>query len=108
MSTAARTPSSERPTTSVHSPVTHNKRDGTPIEIRDCMLATRQPRVLVADDQHDVVAAIRMLLRSAGLEVDPATSVQEVRHRLDTQSYDLVLMDLNYARDTTSGREGLE
>ncbi len=49
-----------------------------------------------------------MLLRGAGLEVDPATSVQEVRHRLDSQTYDLVLMDLNYARDTTSGREGLD
>lgn len=72
------------------------------------MLATRQSRVLVADDQPDVVAAIRMLLRGAGLEVDPATSVQEVRHRLDSQKYDLVLMDLNYARDTTSGREGLD
>jgi phosphoserine phosphatase RsbU/P len=72
------------------------------------MLATRHPRVLVADDQQDVVAAIRMLLRGAGLEVDPATSVQEVRHRLDSQTYDLVLMDLNYARDTTSGREGLD
>ena len=72
------------------------------------MLATSQPRVLVADDQQDVVAALRMLLRGAGLEVDPATSVQEVRHRLDSQTYDLVLMDLNYARDTTSGREGLD
>jgi len=72
------------------------------------MFATSQRRVLVADDQHDVVAALRMLLRSAGLEVDPATSVQEVRQRLDAQSYDLVLMDLNYARDTTSGHEGLD
>jgi sigma-B regulation protein RsbU (phosphoserine phosphatase) len=72
------------------------------------MLAPSQPRVLVADDQQDVVAALRMLLRGAGLEVDPATSVQEVRHRLDSQTYDLVLMDLNYARDTTSGREGLD
>ena len=72
------------------------------------MLASSHPRVLVADDQQDVVAALRMLLRGAGLEVDPATSVQEVRHRLDSQTYDLVLMDLNYARDTTSGREGLD
>jgi sigma-B regulation protein RsbU (phosphoserine phosphatase) len=72
------------------------------------MLAPSQPRVLVADDQQDVVAALRMLLRGAGFEVDPATSVQEVRHRLDSQTYDLVLMDLNYARDTTSGREGLD
>ena len=79
-----------------------------PLESSQRMLATRHSRVLVADDQQDVVAAIRMLLRGAGLEVDPATSVQEVRHRLDSQTYDLVLMDLNYARDTTSGREGLD
>jgi sigma-B regulation protein RsbU (phosphoserine phosphatase) len=72
------------------------------------MLAAKHSRVLVADDQQDVVAALRMLLRGVGLEVDPATSVQEVRHRLDSQTYDLVLMDLNYARDTTSGREGLD
>jgi phosphoserine phosphatase RsbU/P len=72
------------------------------------MLASSHPRVLVADDQQDVVAALRMLLHGAGLDVDPATSVQEVRHRLNSQTYDLVLMDLNYARDTTSGREGLD
>jgi len=72
------------------------------------MLASAHRRVLVADDQQDVVAAIRMLLRGVGLDVDPATSIQEVRSRLDSQSYDLVLMDLNYARDTTSGREGLD
>ncbi len=65
-------------------------------------------RVLIADDQPDVVAALRLLLRSAGLETDAACSVQEVRDRLRTKDYDLLLMDLNYARDTTSGREGLE
>ena len=104
----ARTPNAESGTTTSHQPQTTDRRTGTPIEIRIGMLATRVSRVLVADDQTDVVAAIRMLLRGAGLEVDPATSVQEVRHRLDTQNYDLVLMDLNYARDTTSGREGLD
>ena len=66
------------------------------------------PRVLVADDQPDIVAALRLLLRDVGLDVDPAASVQEVRHHLGAQTYDLVLMDLNYARDTTSGREGLD
>ena len=65
-------------------------------------------RVLIADDQPDVVAALRLLLRGAGLETDAACSVQEVRERLNGKSYDLLLMDLNYARDTTSGREGLE
>lgn len=72
------------------------------------MTAGTTPRVLVADDQSDVVAALRLLLRGAGLEVDSATSVQEVRQRLSHRAYDLVLMDLNYARDTTSGREGLD
>lgn len=65
-------------------------------------------RVLIADDQPDVVAALRLLLRGAGLETDTACTVQEVRERLTAGSYDLLLMDLNYARDTTSGREGLD
>jgi len=65
-------------------------------------------RVLIADDQPDVVAALRLLLRGAGLDTDAACSVQEVRDRLSANNYDLLLMDLNYARDTTSGREGLE
>jgi sigma-B regulation protein RsbU (phosphoserine phosphatase) len=65
-------------------------------------------RVLIADDQPDVVAALRLLLRGAGFDTDAACSVQEVRDRLSVNDYDLLLMDLNYARDTTSGREGLE
>ena len=65
-------------------------------------------RVLIADDQPDVVAALRLLLRGAGFDTDAACSVQEVRDRLIARDYDLLLMDLNYARDTTSGREGLE
>ena len=66
------------------------------------------PRVLVADDQVDVLEALRLLLKSAGCEPDCVRSIPDVRARLDAQAYDLVLMDLNYARDTTSGREGLE
>jgi phosphoserine phosphatase RsbU/P len=65
-------------------------------------------RVLIADDQPDIVAALRLLLRGAGFETDAASSVQEVRDRLNVQEYDLLLMDLNYARDTTSGKEGLD
>jgi serine phosphatase RsbU (regulator of sigma subunit) len=66
------------------------------------------PCVLVADDQPDVVAALRLLLRSKGFDADTAASVDEVRVRLASRPYDLLLMDLNYARDTTSGREGLD
>jgi sigma-B regulation protein RsbU (phosphoserine phosphatase) len=76
-----------------------------PVKSTDSAVARR---VLIADDQPDVVAALRLLLRGAGLETDSACSVQEVHERLSANDYDLLLMDLNYARDTTSGREGLE
>jgi phosphoserine phosphatase RsbU/P len=64
--------------------------------------------VLVADDQPDVIEALRLLLKNAGFDADSASSVESVRQRLQAKRYDLLLMDLNYARDTTSGREGLE
>jgi phosphoserine phosphatase RsbU/P len=66
------------------------------------------PCVLVADDQPDVIDALRLVLKSAGFETESAGSVETVRERLLEKRYDLLLMDLNYARDTTSGREGLE
>jgi sigma-B regulation protein RsbU (phosphoserine phosphatase) len=64
--------------------------------------------VLVADDQPDVVDALRLMLKAAGFEADSASSIESVRERVLSKRYDLLLMDLNYARDTTSGREGLE
>jgi sigma-B regulation protein RsbU (phosphoserine phosphatase) len=66
------------------------------------------PCILVADDQPDVVDALRLVLKAAGFAIDAASSIASVRERLLTRRYDLVLMDLNYASDTTSGREGLE
>jgi phosphoserine phosphatase RsbU/P len=66
------------------------------------------PRVLVADDQPDVVMALRLLLRTGGFDAESAGSVAAVRERVLGERYDLLLMDLNYARDTTSGREGLD
>jgi DNA-binding NtrC family response regulator len=79
--------------------------EALPIRSTEAMASRR---VLIADDQPDIVAALRLLLRGAGLDTDTASSVQEVRDLLSVRSYDLLLMDLNYARDTTSGREGLE
>jgi sigma-B regulation protein RsbU (phosphoserine phosphatase) len=66
------------------------------------------PRVLVADDQTDILQALRLLLGDAGFETDLVSSAPEVLGRLGTVAYDLLLMDLNYTRDTTSGREGLD
>jgi sigma-B regulation protein RsbU (phosphoserine phosphatase) len=66
------------------------------------------PRILVADDQTDILQALRLLLTDAGFETDLVSSVPDVIDRVGRQMYDLLLMDLNYTRDTTSGREGLE
>lgn len=64
-------------------------------------------RVLVADDQSDVLQALRFLLTDLRCDVDMVSSVEDVMSHLERQAYDLLLMDLNYSRDTTSGREGL-
>lgn len=65
-------------------------------------------RILVADDQPDILQALRLLLTDAGYETDLVGSVGDVIDRVSAQPYDLLLMDLNYTRDTTSGREGLD
>lgn len=65
-------------------------------------------RILVADDQPDILQALRLLLLDAGFETDLVGSVEAVLERVGTQPYDLLLMDLNYTRDTTSGKEGLD
>jgi DNA-binding NtrC family response regulator len=66
------------------------------------------PRILVADDQPDVVEALRLLLKANGFAVVPTSSPAGVLGAVETEDVDVVLMDLNYTRDTTSGREGLE
>ena len=71
------------------------------------MPAFSTPRVLVADDQPDIIAALRLVLKTAGFEAGSAASIDEIRRQVHAQDYDLLLMDLNYARDTTSGAEGL-
>ncbi len=65
-------------------------------------------RILIADDQPDVLEALGLLLRNEGYHVHAVNSPAAIVAALDQQQFDLLLMDLNYARDTTSGREGLE
>jgi sigma-B regulation protein RsbU (phosphoserine phosphatase) len=69
---------------------------------------TTPARVLVADDQPDVLEALRWLLTGEGYEPQFVSSTDAVMERLRAEPFDLLLMDLNYTRDTTSGREGLE
>ena len=66
------------------------------------------PRALIADDQPDVLTALRLLLRTAGYQTQAVTSPEEVLEAIKHDDFDLILMDLNYARDTTSGQEGLD
>jgi DNA-binding NtrC family response regulator len=68
----------------------------------------RSPHVLVADDHADVVEALSMLIRNAGYRVATAGSPAAVLSTLERSDVEAVLLDLNYARDTTSGREGLD
>jgi DNA-binding NtrC family response regulator len=68
----------------------------------------RAPRVLVADDDPDVLAALKLLLKADGFEIESATSPAQALAALESRDFDVALLDLNYARDTTSGREGLE
>ncbi len=69
---------------------------------------TSASRVLIADDQPDVLEALRMLLKGEGYRTEAASSPSGVLQALETREFDAVLMDLNYARDTTSGQEGLD
>jgi DNA-binding NtrC family response regulator len=68
----------------------------------------RAARVLVADDQADVVEAVRLLLKLEGYEVDGVGSPGAVLAAVGRGQHDVALIDLNYARDTTSGAEGLD
>jgi DNA-binding NtrC family response regulator len=65
-------------------------------------------RILIADDQPDVLEALRILLKGEGHQTDAVTSLGAVMNALDKRTYVLLMMDLNYTRDTTSGQEGLE
>jgi DNA-binding NtrC family response regulator len=71
-------------------------------------MTEQNPRILVADDQPDVLHALRLLLRGAGFDVKTAGSPRDVAAAVAEQELDVLLIDLNYTRDTTSGKEGLD
>jgi DNA-binding NtrC family response regulator len=66
------------------------------------------PRLLIADDQPDVLEALRFLLKPEGYVIETVKSPAAALKAVEARDYDLVLIDLNYARDTTSGQEGLD
>jgi DNA-binding NtrC family response regulator len=66
-----------------------------------------EPRVLIADDQGDVLEALRLLLKAEGFQLETASSPAGVLAAIEAREFDVALIDLNYTRDTTSGEEGL-
>jgi len=69
---------------------------------------SRTPSILIADDQPDVLEALRFLIKGEGYQAEAVTSPAAVVDAAESRDFDAVLMDLNYTRDTTSGAEGLE
>jgi DNA-binding NtrC family response regulator len=69
---------------------------------------TTTPRILVADDQQDVLEALRLLLKPEGFVIETAGSPAAAWAALEGREFDVALIDLNYTRDTTSGREGMD
>jgi len=67
----------------------------------------RPPRILIADDQADVLEALRLLLKGEGFKTETAQSPAAALKLARSQDFDALLVDLNYSRDTTSGQEGL-
>jgi DNA-binding NtrC family response regulator len=65
-------------------------------------------RILIADDHADVIEALRLLLKSEGYQTEAVKSPAAAIKAVEARDYSLALIDLNYARDTTSGREGLD
>jgi sigma-B regulation protein RsbU (phosphoserine phosphatase) len=74
----------------------------------DAQPAGAPPAVLIAEDSADVLEALRLLLKAEGYETRGASSPRAALVALEDRSFDLLLLDLNYERDTTSGAEGLD
>ena len=66
------------------------------------------PRILIADDQPDVIESLRLLLKAEGFQTEAVSSPAAILAAVETKDFDAALIDLNYARDTTSGQEGLD
>jgi len=70
--------------------------------------ASAPARILIADDQPDILEAMRLLLKGEGHQVETVKTPAGVLKALESRDFDLLVMDLNYTRDTTSGQEGLD
>ncbi|AAZ24335.1 MULTISPECIES: sigma-54-dependent transcriptional regulator [Colwellia] len=63
--------------------------------------------ILIADDDEDIRLALNLLLSAQGYQIIEAANAKEIIIESNRQQPDLVLLDMNFSRDTTSGQEGL-
>src|SRR5262249_14084545 len=75
---------------------------------RMCTAAMEAPRILIADDQQDVLEALQLLLKNEGFVIEVVSSPRAAIEAIEKGRFDVALLYLNYARDTPSGTEGLE
>jgi len=66
------------------------------------------PRILIGDDQLDVLKALRLLLKPEVYQIETVSSALDIINAIREHDFDVVLMDLNYVRGDTSGEEGLD
>src|SRR5688572_21622267 len=71
-------------------------------------MTSSSPLILIADDQRDVIEALRLLFKTQGFQTKEVSSPSKFIEILSEREFDLALIDLNYTRDTTSGQEGLD
>jgi phosphoserine phosphatase RsbU/P len=84
---------------------------GTKVDFRPHVMSLAcalPPRILIADDQPDLIDALRLLLKAEGIQMEAVTSPDAALAAVQSRAFDLLLMDLNYTGDTTSGREGID
>jgi len=68
----------------------------------------QSPRILIADDQPHILEALQLLLKTEGFAIEAVNSPEAVLAAVQEKTFDVLLLDMNYSRDTTSGREGLQ
>src|SRR3954469_436665 len=79
-----------------------------PVQHAQMKSSEARPTILIADDQPDVLEALRFLVKGEGYAAEAVNSPPAAIDAVESRDFDAVLMDLNYTRDTTSGQEGLE
>ena len=76
--------------------------------LKNMSIVPSQMRILISDDQPDVLEALRFLMKRDGYKTESAESPRQALQMMESRDYDAAIIDLNYTRDTTSGEEGLD